>query len=390
MNILFITRGYPSLENPMKGNYEAIQAHAIAANGHQVSVLSVRWRNIFHILEKNKLLYRKDRDINVYEMVISTYSIPYVSQIIGGIKILENIFKRKLFKSISKLFLLQHPEIDVIHVHTVRIASFAISIKDYSNIPIVITEHWSLLNLGVIDNTIKSYGKAYKRADSVITVSRALSDALKLHFNIDSHVVNNMVENRFFEREKQKETKNDKFTFVAVGRLESIKCFDVLIKAISVLKRQDDARLIIIGEGPERSHLENLIKENGLRDVVELAGLKQPDEVAELLSKADCFVLSSKRETFGIVLIEAMAKGLPVISTRCGGPEDFVTKDCGIFVAPNAPQEMAEAMDFMMDHVNEYDNEYIRRITYEKFSEEYISGQILKVYEEAINKQRNK
>ena len=93
-----------------------------------------------------------------------------------------------------------------------------------------------------------------------------------------------------------------------------------------------EPRLIIFGDGPESGALRALCAELGLYSRVSFRGHCPREELAEAYAAADCFVLASRSETFGVAYIEAMAAGLPVIATRCGGPEDFVTEENGILI----------------------------------------------------------
>ena len=103
-----------------------------------------------------------------------------------------------------------------------------------------------------------------------------------------------------------------------------------------------------------------------------------------MLETSDCFVLASKSETFGIVYIEAMAKGLPVIATRCGGPEEFVNKDNGLLVDVGDCEALTEAMVYMMNHKDLYNKEMIRQFCLENFSESAIADKIIEEYNKVI------
>lgn len=85
-----------------------------------------------------------------------------------------------------------------------------------------------------------------------------------------------------------------------------------------------------IGDGHLRSVLMEYVWKHDLHDIVMFHGILSPMEIVKVYEECDCFVLPSAGETFGVVYVEAMAAGLPVIATRCGGPEDFVNEDNGI------------------------------------------------------------
>ena len=102
----------------------------------------------------------------------------------------------------------------------------------------------------------------------------------------------------------------------------------MLIRAFSkAFKDQPKVNLTIVGDGPEYNNLNNLIKTLKMEKQISLYGSANREEVKMLLQKSDAFVFSSQYETFGVVLIEAMACGLPVVATKCGGPESIIDSD---------------------------------------------------------------
>lgn len=82
-------------------------------------------------------------------------------------------------------------------------------------------------------------------------------------------------------------------------------------------------------------------------------------KIAEQLSKSDCFVLASQSETFGVAYIEALAMGVPVIATKCGGPEGFVNENNGIMIDVDSESQLIEAMKYMYNNSDKYDREEI-------------------------------
>lgn len=380
MNILFVTQGFPSEKNPMSGNYEAVQARAIASLGHHVSVISFRWKSLLHIFDRRPLYYRKSGNIDVYEMDAFLFRLPFMSRSYYT-KQMMSWRNRLVARSFAKQYKNINQQPDIIHIHSLFMAWFSIDFKKvFNNVPVVLTEHWSGLNTDSIDKNLLSERKIYLLSDAVIVVSHALQNALKKYYGVDSNVIYNMVDDLFFDN-KCRVKQDGIFTFISVGRFVPVKCFDSLIKAVSLMKQNMKFRLVLVGDGLERGKLMKMVEELKLQEKVQFTGLKSPDEVSSLLCDSDCFVLSSHRETFGIVLIEAMAKGLPVISTRCGGPEDIVNESNGLLVEPDNSEELAKAMDYMVEHAQDYDGDKIRQYCIDNFSQEKIGKKIIQVYE---------
>jgi glycosyltransferase involved in cell wall biosynthesis len=142
-----------------------------------------------------------------------------------------------------------------------------------------------------------------------------------------------------------KRTDDAVFRFVTVGRLSRQKGQDVLLRALALARPDLPAvHLTLVGTGPEEATLRRLSTELGLDDIVTFAGYSS--DPAESLREADCFVLASRWEGFGVVLVEALQFGLPLLATNCDfGPADIVTDPrIGELVDPESPEALAEGL----------------------------------------------
>ena len=146
-----------------------------------------------------------------------------------------------------------------------------------------------------------------------------------------------------------------------------------------------EPRLIIFGDGPESGALRTLCAELGLYSRVSFRGHCPREELAEAYAAADCFVLASRSETFGVAYIEAMAAGLPVIATRCGGPEDFVTEENGILIPVDDESALIDAMERMMLRREDYDSAAISADIRRKFAPETIAARLTELYEGVLS-----
>jgi len=144
----------------------------------------------------------------------------------------------------------------------------------------------------------------------------------------------------------------EKGYLVAGGRLNYRKGYDFLIRACSLLKEKGyNFRLDIIGDGPERQKLSNLIEELGLAERVKILGFIPHSETISYYRKAEIFVLPAIKEGFGLVFVEALASGTPVISADSGGVPDIIQDGItGLLVPPENAEQLAQAIAKLLDH----------------------------------------
>lgn len=134
----------------------------------------------------------------------------------------------------------------------------------------------------------------------------------------------------------------------SVGRFEPIKGYDILLRAAGLLRaRQPKVQLLLAGEGEETARLKRLAEELQIEDRVVFLGWQQ--EILEVLSALDLFVLPSRNEGMGRTLVQAMAMGKPIVATRVGGvPEVLGEGEVGLLVSPDDPAELASAIEQLL------------------------------------------
>lgn len=230
----------------------------------------------------------------------------------------------------------------------------------------------------------------YKRAEGIIAVSKGVADNasafLKLPRNKISVIYNPIIDDELYEMmEKEVDhqwLKNDNYkVIISVGRLVNQKNFKYLIKVFKeVNKEKPYTRLIILGEGPEKEMLQELIEEYELQNVVSLLGFVQ--NPYKYMKSSDLFVLSSKWEGFGNVIVEALATGLPIVSTNCpNGPDEIL--DYGKY---GRLVEMNDVHQMKLAILKELEFPLIDRITREKranhFSVEIAKEKYLELFDD--------
>jgi glycosyltransferase involved in cell wall biosynthesis len=182
---------------------------------------------------------------------------------------------------------------------------------------------------------------------------------------------------------------SDQILFVGVVR--HVKGVDVLLRALKVLAdRGSAARLVLIGESfyqgyrVDYERMRQLARDLGIADRVEFAGGKPDAEVVRCMQESAVLVLPSRRESLGMVLVEAMACGTPVVATRCGGTEDIVTPEVGALVPSEDPEALAAGIEQVLARRAQYDPARLRRYALEKFGLDVVQRQVAALYAEAL------
>lgn len=375
MKVFVISRGMPSEKYPLYGIFEFDQARALAESGVDTSMLVIDFRSNAYKRKYGLFSYERD-GVKVFEL-----SLP-LGVYRRALPILQSLLLFLYKKAVKKV-----GKPDVIHAHFYSIAAIASIIKKKENVPFLITEHSSKLNketnlISTLDKQLAI--KAYSSADSIIAVSKSLSLNLKNNFRCDSVVINNIVDTRNFKYVEH--NNNQDFTFLSVGNLIPLKGFDILIKAFhKAFANEKEVYLNIIGDGIERGNLQNTINQYGIGDRVKLVGQKTRSELSLMMKDANAFVLASRSETFGVVYIEAMLTGMPVIATQCGGPEEFVNENNGILIPTDDVESLANALTTMRLNINKYNVAKISQECNERFSPQSIAKEIVRQYEKICN-----
>ena len=143
--------------------------------------------------------------------------------------------------------------------------------------------------------------------------------------------------------------------------MRPIKGYDILIRAFSLFARgKSDVQLVLGGDGAERESLEMLADSFSCSKKIVFTGSIQREKVPRFYEDCAVFVCSSLTETFSIVTAEALCSGVPVVATKCGGPEDMIDKTNGYLVDVGNPEQMAAALNVLYYNRDSYDRCHIR------------------------------
>ncbi len=263
---------------------------------------------------------------------------------------------------------------DLVHGHFYDAAAATLLIARRLGVPYVLTEHSTL------DRPLTQLERcAFRNAGRVMPVSRMLRSALEsCGLEGTYEVVPNVVDLEHFMPAPG--APGDVRRLIAVTRMTPVKGIPDLLEALRLLKRQD-WHCDLIGGGERLDEYKALA--SPLADRVTFHGELRRPEVAARLREADLFVLASRLETFSVATVEAMACGVPVVATACGGPEELVGPEAGAIVPPGDPAALAEAIDLALSR--HFDREEISRGVAGRFSAEAVGARLREVYEGVLH-----
>lgn len=296
---------------------------------------------------------------------------------------------------------------DVFHTHipTPWSADITAIIGAVTNTPVVVTYHNDVVGSGVFNYIADIYNRTQlqvtlRLADRILTTHGSYvekSEHLE-KFSEKTKSVTNGVNTEIYypkklskqERKKQTEMNGGTIFFLSVlDGYHGYKGLDTLLNSIAILKRSggEAPRLIVGGEGQMKQAYEEMAANLGIADLVSFEGYIDSDDLRETYSAADAFVLPSKsaeQEGFGLVLLEALSCGTPVITTPVVGVADFVSDhDAGTLVPPEDPDALADAI-YHQVHDRETDRQMLHSLCEEQYSWMQSARQIEDVYRELV------
>lgn len=277
---------------------------------------------------------------------------------------------------------------DLVHAHFLFSTGCAVARAARArNLPFVVTVHESYLEQTARWRHLKSeMSRALQAAARILAVSSFQRDRIVQLFPACAPrtvvVPNGVDTDRFTPRESVRKSGPVRLAFV--GNLVPGKDLPVLLNALSELDAQDLLyELDVLGEGLLRPELE--ARARTLKGKVRFHGAQEREAVARHLhDETDLLVVSSLMETFSIVCIEALASGVPVVATDCGGPRDIITPEVGRLVPPGQSSSMAAAIKEVWNRRFDYNPRRLAEFAKERFSLRRIAERTCELYREAI------
>ncbi len=377
MNILVLTHSYPDSVQKWRGIFVQEQVKALSLKHDIILVYFKVDYSKFAPFSDITFLEKQNGRITEYEVTVNK-SFPVITQI----KFLSDSYRFIKDKILSK------NKIDIIHSHLTYPGGFlGTIIQEKRKIPNIITEH-SRIKLyfrSWLHKQCVSY--AFRKTTCIISVSNALKEEIIQFCHRPVVVIHNIVDISKFNLSKTEPGAILNIGFLG-GLNNNNKGLDLLLKSISLLEKKDFT-LHIGGNGILLESFKNVAREFDIYNKCKFYGEISRNEIADFYEKLDLFVLPSRYETFGIVLIEAMACGIPVIATKCGGPQEIVTPSTGMLIQKDNIEELKNAIINMSENLALYNKEAIRNYANENFGQEVFVKRISILYQEILTKKLN-
>lgn len=381
MHVLFLPKWYPGLKDPQLGDFLRKQALA-TARYVRISVLHIE--AIDQPLTPEQVVLEDD---GAWELTVrytaSTSAFRPWRRMVN--------FSRYLRAGRAgwKRLVRERGKPQLIHAYIlVRPVLLAYILWRKHRVPYLLSEQSSVY----LDGTYAAKHPAHRalcrylasRARCVTAVSAWLGDALKAHGLCDSYtVVPNVIPG--IDRPLPAAGHTGAFLMVA-DLVDRIKNVSGVLRALATARLRDPRlRLTLIGDGPDRRMLEDLTDQMGLQQHVRFLGRLPNHEVLDHMAHAFAVVVNSHVETFSVVTGEALAQGKPVVATRCGGPQAFVTDQNGLLIPPGDDAALCDAMLTLCANADRYDPAVIRRSVSASFSTEAVGRAFQMVYERALH-----
>jgi L-malate glycosyltransferase len=286
-------------------------------------------------------------------------------------------------------------KLDLLHVHyAVPHAVCAVLAKQMldDNIKILTTLHGTDITVLGYDPSLSEMIKfGIEKSDAVTAVSHQLKEDTEQLLKTQKEIipVHNFVDERvYYRRDNNSELKktygiqDDEKVIVHISNFRPVKRIQDVIKAFSLIRKEMPSKLLLIGNGPELTVACEQVRELNIEDDVLFLG--KQENVGELFSICDLKLLLSEKESFGLVLLEAMACGVPVIGTRIGGiPEVIVDGETGYMVEVGDTAAVADKAISLLK--NDERHRRFRENSVRHVKENFLSEKIVSVYEEIYN-----
>ncbi|MBF6612060.1 MAG: glycosyltransferase [Chloroflexi bacterium] len=372
MRILIIPSWYPTPRRPINGVFVREQADALS-HTHEVRVL---YLDVLPRGWHRRSSSRVSTERGYVEDTIEVPNYPLIWQF---------IYLAYLGRAYWKLRAQFKP--DVVHCHVAVPSGWGVALlRRLFRAPIVLTEHTGQFEVWRARCGLRWMAHvAMSAADVVIAVGeRQKQDLIENSPAIKRlEIVSNVVNTNLFQPSPLPPA-SEGYHILFVGILDSpwVKGVSVLLKATALLKQSNlPVHLDLVGGGNLLAEYKAQAKHLGVDDVVSFHGAQPHEAVAQFFRKSHLYVMSSLTESQSLVVIEALASGRPVVSTRCGGPEYMINSTNGLIVEPGQAEPLAAAITELLTHLDRYDPQSIAADAARLYSQVTITEALTAIYQ---------
>lgn len=383
MKVLVLPSWFPSPYSPLDGSFFLEQSSYLAQHVERLDILAIKLRNV-KTFKLSKIGEYDESFLNgeIFHRYVWRMPFFYVS-------ILQRYNLFSLTKKYTKeltLYAQKYGEPDIVQVHSMLYAGMMSKVikSIFPDAKLVVVEHSSEFFKGRLTKMhLAKVKQSYKYVDHIVAVSKSLLNALPLPEEKPASVIYNPVSPSFFPRSKSVFSHDKQWRVLVVSNFTKNKNLLRLVSAFS--KMDGDVHLDIVGNGPQYLEVQKAVYQAVLGGAsISLLGSISRNEVAELMRKSDAFALLSIVEPFGVVFIEALATGIPVIAgLGSGGPDEIITPEVGYLVDPKNEEAIFAGLREMFVNRQHWweSRQKISSSCYLKFSEVNFCQQHIQLFE---------
>lgn len=391
--VLVLSHMYPRDYHPSGGIFVHEQVKALRASGIDARVLSgepywINTLNPVRIMKAIRKWWRMGSYKWEYHDGVPLIRFPYiVSSSFLPFQVHAFTYANGVSRCLSRLY--RAFDFQLVHAHTSYTdgsAGAKVAVK--YGVPLVITEHTGPFRTLTRTSYLRRKTQAaINSASRLISVSSSLLNDIKSQVSMrDSGracVLPNVVDTDFFRPAPRKS--DGRVRVLWVGHFVAIKRVDALVRAFSTaLKIQPNLYLKLVGSGELESDIRQLVKSLAIDSYVEFAGRSDRQGLLAHYRECDFLAISSKAETFGVVAIEAMSCGRPVLTTDCGGPAEIINHECLGLVVDKSAEALAQGMLEMALRRADFDPRLIRKVAEQRYSTGAVVTALKSIYSNVL------
>ncbi len=337
---------------------------ALAHRGHEV-----------HFITYEAPFLLQDRDYkNVYVHLVDVVEYP-----------LFNYVPYTVALGSQMIDVVKEAELDLLHVHyAIPQSTSAFLVKKAQGVPYIVTLHGSDVSILGVDAAYLNVTRlSLREADKVTATSNFLIDKAKKQMKLQREIVKipNFVDSNLFRPLKKSEERGEIETVIThISNFRPVKRVQDLVRAMKiVVKKTEDCKLVLVGDGPERPAVAALIERFKLRGKVTLTGFRR--DIPRILNYSDVLVIPSEMESAPLTLLEGMSCSVPVVAAKVGGVPEIVEDGVnGFLVAPRKPKQIAEKI--LTLHENPALREKLGKAGRNMVLEKYSKKRVVSLYED--------